>query len=390
MSHWPRIATRLGEIAPFQVMDILRRARELDAAGQDVVHMEVGEPDFATPEPVSRAGAQALRSLPMHYTPAAGMSALREAIAGHYRQRHGLDIDPGRVFVTAGASAALQVALALVTDPGGRVLLTDPGYPCNANLVRLIGGVPCMLPVSAAQGWQPDVAALEGVPGPLAAMLLASPANPTGATLSRGRLAELATACRARGTALIMDEIYHGLTYAGPATSVLAVCDQALVVNSFSKYFHMTGWRLGWLVVPDALARDAEKLLQNLFIAAPTPAQHAALAAFSDETAHILEERRRAFASRRDYLLPALEGLGFSVRHRPEGAFYLYADSSALAVDSLTLTQRLLEQGRVAATPGSDFGRVGAAGHLRFAYTTSLERLALGVERMARLLGAGG
>ncbi len=379
----PRWSRRAREIQPFHVMAVLARARELEAAGQDVVHMEIGEPDFVTPEPIVRAGQAALAAGHTGYTPALGLPALREAIAGLYQRRHGLDIDPRRIVVTPGGSAALLLISALLVEPGKKVVMADPAYPCNRHFLRLVEGSAKLVPVGPATGYQLDGRLLEeSWDADCSAVLAASPANPTGTLLSRSQLTDLASAVQRLGGELIVDEIYHGLTYDCEATSALEVAPDAFVLNSFSKYFGMTGWRLGWLVAPEAAVPELEKLAQNLYICAPHMAQVAALAAFSEESLTICETRRGAFQARRNFLLPALRELGFQIPVSPDGAFYLYADTGGLGGDSARLCQHMIETRQVAFTPGLDFGFHRAERHVRFAYTTSLERLELAVERI--------
>jgi aspartate/methionine/tyrosine aminotransferase len=368
-------------------MALLARARQLEAEGRSVVHMEIGEPDFVTPEPIVDAGVQALQAGHTHYTPAAGMPALREAIARDYRQRFGVHVAPSRILVTPGASGALQLITALLVDPGSRILMSDPGYPCNRNFVYLYDGEPVAVPVDAEHGYQLDSATLRGHwSGNTVAALIASPSNPTGALVSRARMAELLKVVRERHGYLIVDEIYQNLCYGDKPYSALELGDDVFIVNSFSKYFGMTGWRLGWLVAPEACVGPLEILAQNLYLAAPTPAQYAALAAFEPRTLAILEQRREQFQLRRDYLLPALRSLGFAIPQAPEGAFYLYADCSRFTDDSFSFANELLETAGVAITPGIDFGSYAAERHVRFAYTTSLEQLQLGVERIAHFV----
>ncbi|MFP5463501.1 MAG: pyridoxal phosphate-dependent aminotransferase [Gammaproteobacteria bacterium] len=382
-----RPAARMADIAPFHVMEVMGHAQAAAAAGRDIVHMEVGEPDFATAEPIVEAGIRALRDGHTHYTLALGLPALREAIADFYRRRHGVAVEPRQVVVTVGASGALQLALWALIGPGDEVLLTDPGYPCNRHFVRLAGGVPVELPVGPDTGWQPTTAQIEAALTPRTrAVLLASPANPTGAVIDRDELGRIAALLRERGVALIADEIYHGLVYGADTRTALACDAEAIVVNSFSKYFGMTGWRLGWAVLPDALLRPVEKLAQNLFIAPPTPAQHAALAAFEPATLALLDQRRDEFRARRDLLLPALRGFGFDIPVTPQGAFYIYAGCGRFADDSSAFCLRLLDEAGVAATPGLDFGPHTARTHLRFAYTTSRERLGEAIDRLGGLL----
>lgn len=376
-------ARRMDYIQPFHVMALLARARELEAEGRSIVHMEIGEPDFVTPAPIIQAGQDALEAGHTHYTPAAGLMQLRVAISGHYRDRYGIEVDPGRILITPGASGALHLVLALLVDRDQQVLLTDPGYPCNRNFVRLVEGEPVSVPVDASTAYQMTAQLAEQHwSESTQALMVASPSNPTGTLLRREELTRLHDLTQARGGHLIVDEIYHGLVYGEPAPTALAVSDELFVINSFSKYFGMTGWRLGWLVAPPAQVAGLEKLAQNLFLAAPTLAQHAALAAFNAETKAILEQRRADFAERRDYLLPALRGLGFKIPVTPEGAFYLYADCSSFSDDSYAFSQRLLEEVGVAVTPGIDFGDYRVAEHVRFAYTTDLESLKEGVERI--------
>jgi len=384
----PRPARRMNDIAPFHVMELLTRARQLEAQGRDIVHMEVGEPDFPTPPAVIEAAGAFIRGGRVFYTPALGIPALREAIARHYLVRYGVGVSPERIAVTAGSSAALLLALGVLLDPGDELLLADPGYPCNRHFVRTLEGVPRAIPVGPESGYQPtaEQTARHWTPRGKG-LLVASPSNPTGTLIEPAALATLHECLAARGGTLLVDEIYHGLTYDCSAQTALALSDDIFVINSFSKYFGMTGWRLGWLVAPQRFVRDIEKLAQNLFISPSAPAQHAALAAFTPETLAVLEERRDEFRARRDFLLPALRRLGFGIAAEPRGAFYLYADSSGLAQDSQTLAMALLEEAGVAITPGLDFGDNAPQRHVRFAYTVALEKLQEGVARIARHLG---
>ncbi len=378
----------MAGIEPFHVMAILARARELEAQGREVIHMEVGEPDFPTPEPVVEAGHKALAEGKTHYTPALGLPALREAIAGWYGERFGVAVEPGRVVVTPGASGALQLVLAALVDPGEKVLMPDPGYPCNRHLVRLFEGEAVSLGVKASQGFAlANDQVIRAWDERTRALMVATPSNPTGRVLGLDQLRFLYEAVRAPGGFFIVDEIYQGLVYGVPEVTALSLGTEALfVINSFSKFFGMTGWRLGWLVAPEPLVPALDRLAQNLFLAAPTLSQHAALAAFQPATLEILEARRRRFRKRRDYLYQALTGLGFRIEGLPEGAFYLYADVSAFTDDSFGFCRRLLEEAGVAVTPGLDFGSFRAERYVRFAYTTGLERLERGVERIERFL----
>ncbi|AXK40658.1 pyridoxal phosphate-dependent aminotransferase [Crenobacter cavernae] len=381
-----KLAERMQAIAPFRVMAILEAARRREAAGHDVIHLEVGEPDFGTPSAIIEAGRRALAEGQTFYSAAQGLPALREAIARWYADRYGVDVSPERILVTPGASGALMVALAMLVGDGDEVVMADPTYPCNRHFVSLYGGTPVTLAAGPASRYQLTAAMLAEAWGErTVAAMVASPANPTGGVLSASEIQTLAEVCRAKGGTLIVDEIYHGLSYGLDAASALQVADDALVINSFSKYFQMTGWRLGWLVVPEGLAEPATRLAQNLYLCAPAPAQAAALAAFEPDTIALLEQRRAEFARRRDFLVDALPRLGWTVPVVPDGAFYLYADVSAVTDDSLAYCARLLEEANVAITPGLDFGSYRADKHVRIAYTTGVDRLAEAVERIARL-----
>jgi len=381
------LASRMAAIAPFRVMAILKRARELEAQGRSIVHMEIGEPDFSSAEPIVRAGQLALEQGQTYYTPPAGLPELRSAISEFYARRYGVSVAPERIIVTPGASGALQLVLSVLVGPGDEVLMSDPGYPCNRNFVRLCEGVPVEISVDADSDYQLSAAVCAARwRKRTVAALVASPANPTGAVLSLANLQQLQSCVSRNNGRLIVDEIYHGLTYDIDAPTVLAVTDQAFVVNSFSKYFGMTGWRLGWLVAPHEYVEPLEMLAGNLFLAPSTIAQHAALAAFSDETLSVLEKRRAEFKMRRDYLLPALRQLGFTVANEPAGAFYIYASCEKWSADSEQFCRDLLDQAGVAIAPGTDFAQDAAATHVRFAYTTSLAQLREGVRRIAQWL----
>lgn len=377
-------SARSRAIEPFHVMALLARAQQLQAAGHDVIHLEIGEPDFATAAPIVAAGQAALAAGLTRYTAARGLPQLREAIAGFYASRYRVSLDPERILITPGGSGALLLASSLLVDPGRHWLLADPGYPCNRHFLRLVEGAAQLVPVGAVEQYQLTAALVERHwNADSVGALVASPANPTGTLLGRSELAALSTALKRRGGHLVVDEIYHGLTYGLDAPSVLEVDDEAFVLNSFSKYFGMTGWRLGWLVAPEAAVPELEKLAQNLYISAPTVAQHAALACFKPETLAILEARRAEFARRRDYLLPALRALGFRIEVEPQGAFYLYADIGAFGGDAFAFCRHMLETEFVAITPGIDFGRHRAEQHVRFAYTQDLPRLEQAVGRIA-------
>ena len=378
----------MAGIEPFHVMDILARARRMDALGQDVVHMEVGEPDFSTPGPIVTAGIRALQAGCTHYTAATGLPALREAISAYYANRFGVQVDPGRIVVTPGASGALQLVLAALVDPGDKVLMPDPGYPCNRHMVRLFEGEAVSLGVKASQDFSlANDQVIRNWDSRTRALMVATPANPTGRLMELKQLEQLYNAVLAPDGAFIVDEIYQGLVYEHPVETALSLGeDNLFVVNSFSKFFGMTGWRLGWVVAPKAYVPALDRLAQNIFLAAPTPAQHAALAAFQPETLDMLEQRRQIFQQRRDYLYDALVELGLRLGGKPEGAFYLYADVSRFSNDSFEFCRQLLEQARVAITPGRDFGGYRAEKYVRFAYTTGMDRLQLGVERLRAFL----
>lgn len=379
-----RPAARLGEIEPFHVVELLTRARQLEAEGRDIIHMEVGEPDFPTPAPIANAAVNAINCGKTLYTQALGLPELREAISNFYQQRFGARVSPARIAITNGASGALNMAFACLADPGSEWLLADPGYPCNRHILRTYEGRPVSIPVTPASNFQPTPDLLrphwsENTAG----LLVATPANPTGTLLTANEISALADFCRERRGHFLVDEIYQGLTYGeGEEVTACSAGEDIWVINSFSKYFQMTGWRLGWMVIPEAYVRDIEKLAQNLVLCPSTPAQYGALAAFEPCTIDILEERRDEFRKRRDFLAPALESIGFRITARPEGAFYLYCDCSDLCDDSFALARDLLEKTGVAATPGLDFGSNAPERHIRFAYTTRIERLAEAVERL--------
>lgn len=377
-------SARSRAIEPFHVMALLQRANELQAAGKDVIHLEIGEPDFTTAEPIMAAARAALDAGETAYTPALGLPPLREAIAGFYQQRYGIALDPNRVVVTPGGSGALLLATALLVDPGKHWLLADPGYPCNRHFLRVVEGGAQLVPVGPESNYQLTADLVQRYwDTDCVGALVASPANPTGTVLSRDELSGLSKAVQERRGVLLVDEIYHGLTYGLDAPSVLEVDDNAFVLNSFSKYFGMTGWRLGWLIAPEAAVPELEKLAQNLYISAPTLAQHAALACFTPQAQEIFEQRRVEFAARRDYLLPVLRELGFKIDVEPEGAFYLYADITDFGGNSFDFCRYFLEEQHVAFTPGVDFGRHRATEHVRFAYTQPVPRLQQAVERIA-------
>jgi aspartate/methionine/tyrosine aminotransferase len=378
-------AARIREIEPFYVMEILERAFALERSGRSVIHLEVGEPDFPTPAPVVEAGMQALREGRTRYVQALGIDALRERIAARYPSAG--RPPPGRVAVTPGSSGAFQLIFGSLINAGDEVLLTDPGYPCNANFVRLYEGIPRLVACDAAVGYQFTAKAIETAwTERTKAVLIGTPSNPTGTAVPPDEMTRIVATVERLGGTLIVDEIYHGLTYGSDVRTALCDTDRAFIVNSFSKYFGMTGWRVGWLVMPSAFIDGVTKLAQNLFISTSTPAQYAALRAFEEDVVAELDRRRDVFRQRRDYLVPALRELGFKVPVTPEGAFYVYADCSAFTDDSYAFALDVLESTGVAITPGKDFGRHRQHEHVRFSYANTQLNLERGVERLTQFL----
>jgi len=383
-----KYAERVRKIEPFRVMDIVARAAALEADGHDVVHMEVGEPDFPTPGAIVKAGQKALTAGKTKYTTAQGLPELRECISQQYMDWYGISIDPSRIFVTTGGSAALLLVTAMLLNVDEGFLMTDPGYPCNRHFLHAFEAEPQLVPVTADDHFQLTPALIERHwKDNTRGALIASPANPTGAVIARKDLEQIANAIKERNGYLVVDEIYHGLVYGDVAQdSVLSIDPSAFVVNSFSKYFGMTGWRLGWMVVPPNAVKIAEKLSQNLFICPSSVAQYAALGGFSIDAKNEMEGNKAEFKKRRDFLVPALRKLGFGVPLMPEGAFYVYAKLPAGLGSSEAFAQSLLEQHHVAITPGTDFGTYLAEDYARFSYSQDLETLKKGVERITLAL----
>jgi aspartate/methionine/tyrosine aminotransferase len=385
-----QVAQRVHAIAPFHVMEVVKAATALARSGADVISMSVGEPDFTAPELVAEAAIAAIRDGATQYTDALGLPALREAIAAHYASAFGITIDPRRVVVTAGASAGLLLACAALVGEGDEVLMPDPCYPCNRHFVSAFGGAPVLVPSGAEQRYQltgDDVARrwtrrTRGV-------IVASPSNPTGTSMTPDQMQDMLAAVRTRGGFAVVDEIYQGLSYDHAPRSAIEFDPDVITVNSFSKYFNMTGWRLGWLVVPESLVPVFEKLAQNLFICPSAIAQHAALACFHPDSIAIYETRRREFQRRRDFLVPQLRDLGFTVPVMPDGAFYVYADIGQVAHhdhrDSAAFCMAVLRESAVAIVPGADFGFAAPLRHVRFSYATALPRIEEAVERLRRL-----
>lgn len=380
-------ADRLRDIEPFRVVEVLTRAKQLAAQGVDIVHMEAGEPDFATAQPIIDAAKAALDNGATYYTSALGLPELRERVAQFYQRQYGLNIPASRILITPGASGALLLIAALLVNPGQGMLMADPGYPCNRNFLRLVEGEGQLVPVTVAERYQLTASKAEEAWQPnTVGALVASPANPTGEILRRDELADLYNLVKSKNGTLVVDEIYHGLTYGEDTPSILEITDEAYVINSFSKFFGMTGWRLGWLVAPEEAVPHLERLAQNLFISMSTMGQYGALAGFEEATLKILEERRDIFKQRRDFLVPALRELGFDIPNMPAGALYVYANIERFSNNSTAFCKHLLEEHAIAITPGADFGRFRSDQHVRFAYTTSMEQLHKGVEKLRKAL----
>lgn len=368
-------------------MDILARCKQMEAQGKDVIHMEIGEPDFDTPAPIVNAGKNALRANLTHYTSAQGLEELRQAISQYYQDRFSVCVDSDQIIITPGASGALQLVLTYLLQNNQTLMISDPTYPCNRNVTKLVGGKVLAVPVGAQSQFQLNTNLVEKYwRDDVAAVLIASPSNPTGTVCSKQTLFEIAEFLASKRCYLIVDEIYQGLTYGVSNETVAGVKDNVLVLNSFSKYFGMTGWRVGWTVAPHGMIADLDAIAQNTYLATSTIAQHAALAAFLPETKKILEKRRDIFKQRRDILCRALSELGIAVPIIPQGAFYVYANISKHSQDSFSFCQQLLEQQALAITPGCDFGEFKANQFTRFAYTTGEENIKQGMSRLQKFL----
>jgi len=381
------LAARLDDIEPFHVMELLKMAAALEQAGRSVIHMGIGEPDFPAAQPVLDAAAKAIAGATMRYTHAAGLPALREAIAAHYQQRFELDVAAERIVITAGASGALLLACAALVGRDDEVLMPDPSYPCNRHFVTAFEGRARLIPSGPAQRFQLSAAMVREHWSPATrGVLLASPSNPTGTSIATNELRDIAAWVRERGGFTVVDEIYQGLSYDAPPFSALSLGEDIIVINSFSKYFNMTGWRLGWLVVPPSMMPAVEKLAQNFFICASTLAQQAALACFTPESTAIFEQRKNEFKRRRDFLVPQLQRLGFTIPVLPDGAFYIYADCSRFSDDADAFTRDVLEATGVVMTPGLDFGTRDVQRYIRVSYATSMENLQEAVRRLEAYL----
>jgi aspartate/methionine/tyrosine aminotransferase len=369
-----------GNVPPFFVMELMRMAGARERAGQGVWHLEVGQPSTPAPRKALEAAQKALFADKLGYTDALGIPELREAVAGWYGTRHGLEMSPSRVCVTTGSSGAFQVGFLAAFEVGDRIAMASPSYPAYRHTLTAIGAVPVEIETGPETGFQPTPEMLDKLDRPVQGLIVASPANPTGSMLSRAELTRLSDWCKANDVRLVSDEIYHGLTYGKEETTAAALNDDALVINSFSKYFSMTGWRLGWMIVPDDLIRSVECLTQNLFISAPAISQVAGLAAFDaiDE----LEGHVARYARNRDLLLRELPNAGFSRIAPADGAFYLYADVSDMTDDSEALCHRLLNETGVTITPGIDFDPARGRRFVRFAYARDEEHIARAVEKL--------
>lgn len=382
-----RTATRLDTIQPFRVMEVQRRALELERQGIHVIHMEIGQPDFRPHQSVLTAGADAILNRPLGYSDALGIPELREAISRYYQTRLGVTVPIERLVVTSGASGGLLLTLAALVNPGDQVLMADPSYPCYRHFVSLFGGTATCIPTTDQNAYQLTLADIKrNWTDRTSGVMIASPSNPTGTIIDLHELKAIAEWISDQGGFLIADEIYQELVYEGTKSSALSLGDDVFVINSFSKYFCMTGWRLGWAVVPEQFMPLIEKLAQNMAICAPVPAQYAALAGFSDESLMTLDTYCHEYRRRRDYVLPRLRSMGFEIPITPSGAFYVYAGCKNFSSDSASFARDILEQAKVALTPGSDFGTFRAEQFVRISYTRSLEELDTGLSRLEKFL----
>ncbi|WP_319558432.1 aminotransferase class I/II-fold pyridoxal phosphate-dependent enzyme [Thiomicrorhabdus sp.] len=384
------VSTSASEIEPFRVMKILGEAKKLQQAGHDIIHMEIGEPDFPSPPCVHEAAMQAAEQGLTHYTASMGLPELRQALSDFYREFYGADVEAQRIVVTPGSSSALQLALSAILDQDDRVLMADPTYPCNRQFVKLLNAEPLLVKVDHHSRYQLNLQILrDNWQQGIKAVMVASPANPTGTLIEQDELLKMAQFLAQQNAYLIVDEIYQGLVYQRPAESVLAQEDlpnNVVVINSFSKFFGMTGWRLGWCVAPPHLIDILDRLAQNLYLSAPTPSQYGALAILKKANLTELERRRKIFEQRRDRLYDAMQNAGFRLKLLPQGAFYLYWDISEWSKDSEAFCRELLLNTGVALTPGTDFSPGQGCHHVRLAYTTDEDRLVEAVNRIAAYL----
>ena len=376
-----------ADIQPFRVMKILGEAKALQNQGRDIIHMEIGEPDFPSLACVHQAAFESSEQGLTHYTPSLGLPELREKLSQFYQSFYHAEVDSEQIMLTPGSSSALQLVLTAILNPGDKVLLTDPTYPCNRQFVKLLYGELVNVPTDAESNYQLNLALLKKYwQAGIKVVMVASPANPTGTVIEQPELMAMAEFLAERNAFLIVDEIYQGLVYDRPAETILANPnrpDNIIVINSFSKFFGMTGWRLGWCVAPAVLMPVLERLAQNLFLAAPTASQYGALAVLEPSALEQLEQRRQLFAERRDVLFNAMQQAGFKIKVLPQGAFYLYWDVSEWTQDSEQFCHDLLHQSGVAITPGTDFGELEGHHYVRLAYTTDAVQLIEAVSRIA-------
>jgi aspartate/methionine/tyrosine aminotransferase len=369
-----------GQIDPFIVMDVMREANALDAVGENIVHLEVGQPSTAAPVRVREAAIEALQSDRLGYTDALGIAPLRDGLATHYRDFYGVDVDPARIVITTGSSGAFLLAFLSAFDVGDRVALAAPGYPAYRNILSALGVEPVVVETRLEDRFQPTPELLAQVEGDLDGLIVASPSNPTGTMLGDPEIAELTQYCRENGIRFISDEIYHGITYGHESVTALTHDPDAVIINSFSKYFSMTGWRLGWLIIPPEMTRSVECLAQNLFISPPTLSQHAALAAFDSHDE--LRDNISRYARNREILLRELPKAGFDRLAPADGAFYIYADVGHMTNDSAEFCRRMLTEAQVAATPGLDFDPYRGNAYIRFSFAGSEDDMTRAVERL--------
>ena len=378
-----RLAKRIDNIEPFYVVQVITRAIELEAQGKSIINLAVGEPDFPTPQPIVDAAVAALKSDRMRYSPSLGSDALRQALSNWYQSRYAVDVPAERIAVTSGASGALLLTMGMVISEGDEVLMPDPSYPCNRHFVSSMGGSARLIPVGAETDYQLTSLLVEqNWTERTVGVMVASPSNPTGTLMDHDELQKIVEFVRGRGGVVIVDEIYHGLTYDGQVRTALDISDDVFVINSFSKYFAMTGWRLGWTVMPEGYVEHFEKLAQNLYISNSDVAQRAALSAFDLETIEEAEKNRSRYKEQRDFLLPALRDLGFKIPVEPSGAFYIYADCTNFTNDSYSFSHDVLEKAGVAIAPGLDFGDHRANEHVRFSYPKPIPVLQEGIRRL--------
>jgi aspartate/methionine/tyrosine aminotransferase len=380
--NWPLRSERSGKVKPFHVMEILEQAQILERSGEDIVHMEIGEPDFATPWSIREAAIKAIRDGKTFYTHSLGLLDLRERISRFYLDTRGLTVSPERIIVTNGTSGAFYLLSAVLLDETKSLVISDPGYPCYRNFGILADAPVVSLPVSQGSGFEIAPEQFERIRIQNPMLMVCSPSNPTGTVYGKTALEGLYQAVTHKQGIMAVDEIYSGLSYGEDYPSALSVSDEIVVIDGFSKTYAMTGWRLGWTVVPDKLVRPLQTVAQNVFISAPTVAQHAAIAAF--DAVDDISEMRKTYEARRDYLFPRLKKIGFELPVLPVAAFYIYANIEKWGIDSMEFVERALREAQVAITPGYDFGSYNAGSHVRFSYATAVERLAEGCCRLEK------